>query len=282
VEGKLPFGPAGSHPLQGEYDALRAIIRERVSAGGRYSIIRLGDGEALFLHGMRAGNIQRRHLTEDVVVDVSAWRQAYTENDLLTFDSRWGQRRLWTSLEGDRIKSGYTPLTAIYALVANRDIFRLVNCRRVGVIGPGPKLDIIERLLRYREYRDYLEFAGFDSYVRIPQRGAANDPEKVLQSIIEHERASPCDVYLVGMGIAKLRILSRIRDTLDAVVIDIGSGLDAIAGIIPKDRPYFGAWVNYKIAGYDYGNVDVLAYHIDRSILDRFVVADDVILGLEA
>lgn len=276
VEGKIPFGL--SRPLQEHYNEVRGTIRDRISRRQKYSIIRLGDGEALFLQGWRGGNIGRRHLTDDVAIDLSAWRRSYQENDLLTFDSRWGQRRLWNSIEGERIRADYTPLTAIYALVANRDIFQLVKSRRVGIIGPGPKLAIIERLLRYPQYREYLGLAGFDSYVEIPQRGAVNDAEKVLRDIVAREREYPCDVYLVGLGIAKLRILSGIRDALDAVVIDIGSGLDAIAGIIPKDRPYFGSWVNYKLVGYDYDHVDVLAYHIDTAMLDRFTLADDVIL----
>ena len=52
-----------------------------------------------------------------------------------------------------------------------------------------------------------------------------------------------------------------IRDSTDAVFLDVGASIDALAGIIDIDRPYAGDWTNYQIDESElYEGVDCLAY----------------------
>ena len=47
---------------------------------------------------------------------------------------------------------------------------------------------------------------------------------------------------------------------MSAVFMDVGAGIDMIAGSINIRRPYAGNWTNYRIKGYDYSNIDYLKY----------------------
>ena len=42
--------------------------------------------------------------------------------------------------------------------------------------------------------------------------------------------------------------------------MDVGAGIDNIAGCINIGRPYAGDWTNYRIKDYDYSNIDYLRY----------------------
>ena len=45
-----------------------------------------------------------------------------------------------------------------------------------------------------------------------------------------------------------------------AVYLDVGSSIDALAGIIEINRPYFGDWVNFQTRKFDYRTLDFLNY----------------------
>ena len=81
-------------------------------------------------------------------------------------------------------------------------------------------------------------------------------------------------------SLSKLKILSQIRDYTGAIVIDIGHAMDALAGIVPKDRQYFGDWINYRIEGYDYSSVDILSQYMSKDKMDQFPLRDDVYLSI--
>ena len=42
----------------------------------------------------------------------------------------------------------------------------------------------------------------------------------------------------------------------NGIFIDIGYGIDALAGIADYNRPYFGSWQNYKMSNYNYSKID--------------------------
>ena len=46
----------------------------------------------------------------------------------------------------------------------------------------------------------------------------------------------------------------------DSVFLDVGAGVDMIAGCINIRRPYAGDWTNFRIKNYDYSNIDYLKY----------------------
>ena len=146
-----------------------------------------------------------------------------------------------------------------YGLVANRWFFKKFS-GKIGVIGASPKVDLIERLCQYEEYRDYLGCDGFVDYVRFPQKFACDDIDKTEELVSEQLKKSTANIFLLGIGHAKSAILHRFKKYTSAVFLDVGAGIDAIAGCINVNRPYSGDWVNYRISGYDYSKIDYLRY----------------------
>ena len=71
---------------------------------------------------------------------------------------------------------------------------------------------------------------------------------------------SNSDIFLLGIGHSKSAILHRFKNHTDSIFMDVGGGIDMIAGSIPIRRPYAGDWVNYRIKDYDYSNIDYLNY----------------------
>ena len=65
----------------------------------------------------------------------------------------------------------------------------------------------------------------------------------------------------MGMGHVKSGLIHRLKKYTDAVFLDVGASIDALAGIIDIDRPYAGDWINYQIDEDNlYEGVDCLAY----------------------
>ena len=55
--------------------------------------------------------------------------------------------------------------------------------------------------------------------------------------------------------------IHRLKKYGDAVLLDVGASIDALAGIIDVDRPYAGDWTNYQIDDVQlYKGIDFLAY----------------------
>lgn len=278
AELKNPFAFKGN--LEMYYQDLKNIIISNLKNKKAYSILRLGDGEAYFLQRKYMGNIQRRHLTSKKTedLDLNKWRESYLNNDLRTFDLNWSLRKLWKPIEGLIIKRDFFPLNTVYAIVASREVFSISKKIKIGLIGPKSKLDLIQELIKFPQYQNYLGVDKFYNYVYVPQRGACNDVEDLFVKVSNQVGQERCDLYLVGMGIAKMIILSKLKQESNAVFLDIGSGIDAIAGIVPKDRPYFGLWTNYKIQDYDYSKIDMLTQYVGDQYLSKFNLNSDIYL----
>ena len=45
---------------------------------------------------------------------------------------------------------------------------------------------------------------------------------------------------------------------IGAVYLDVGGGLDGIAGILDPDRPYAKGWINNRLRNYNHSNLDLL------------------------
>ena len=42
-------------------------------------------------------------------------------------------------------------------------------------------------------------------------------------------------------------LLHSLKEVSSAPLVSVGSGIDAIAGVIDIYRPYYGSWVNYRL-----------------------------------
>ena len=119
------------------------------------------------------------------------------------------------------------------------------------------KLDIIKNLMTYPTYQEYIGCEYFTDYIGIPQRQAVE--AGITEQLLESVKKSTCKIFLIGAGVCKLKFYNKLKEQKNCVYIDVGHGLDAVAGIADNTRPYFGNWQNYKIRNYDYSNIDYCA-----------------------
>lgn len=147
------------------------------------------------------------------------------------------------------------PLDIIYGLLSNKWLLKTFK-NQIGFIGNKGKLDIIKNLMNYNEYKKYIENDNFLEYIDIPQRCALEN-DKLENYIFDKIQKSDCKVYFIGAGVAKLKFFHNLKKVKpNGIFIDIGHGLDAIAGLADYERPYFGSWQNYKMKSYDYSGID--------------------------
>lgn len=152
------------------------------------------------------------------------------------------------------------PAEYAYASVASRWIFRQFS-GQVGVIGADKKVALIRRLMESKEYQKYLGIERFEDYIAIPQSFACDDLAHTEQMVAEHLVNARSRLFLVGIGHVKSGLLHRLKQYRRAVFLDVGQGLDAIAGIIDTEKPFFGAWSNHRIGEPElYADIDYLSY----------------------
>ena len=131
---------------------------------------------------------------------------------------------------------------------------------KIGLIDASEKLSLIEELMNKQEYKDYLSIDSFNDYIHYPQKYACDDIDSVEKYVGEQLRNSTSKIFLLGIGHSKSAILHRLKKYTDSIFMDVGAGIDMIAGCINTRRPYAGDWTNYRIEGYDYTDIDYLNY----------------------
>lgn len=243
--------------LQTYCDDLFELIKSRIAAKNPYSLIRLADGELYFLQGRLFGNIKSRHYTNTEKPRPSylkSFGDRVIDNDDILIEMKKSLRRGYLHYFHKEIQSEF-PMESLYALIATRQIFKLPY--KIGLIGSKNKLTLIENLLSYKQYQAYLGLSGFYSYIKIPELGACNDVEATLNSIMS-QMDLDVDVYFVGIGIAKLYVLSELKKRTGKIFIDIGCGISALAGLTSNDRPYFADWINFRLKTFDYNSLDIM------------------------
>ncbi len=151
-----------------------------------------------------------------------------------------------------------------YGLVANKWLFKTFTCK-IGLIGADTKMNIIQNIIEAPQYQEYLGLEKFEDYISLPQKFACDDIDATEKMVGEQLEKSTSKIFLMGMGHVKSGLIHRLKKYTDAVFLDVGSSLDAIAGIIDVDRPYFGDWTNYQIDEKNlYEGVDFLQYNSNK------------------
>lgn len=150
------------------------------------------------------------------------------------------------------------PAEAVYGLVANKWLFKNFS-GKIGLIGAEPKIELIKRLMSNNEYQDYLGLEKFNDYISVPQKYSVDKFSKIKNNLQKQISTSNSSIFLLGVGHVKSGLLSELKNFKDAVFLDIGSGIDAIAGVVDKERPYLGNWINYQLKqDFDYSTIDFL------------------------
>lgn len=293
--------------MQDRFMKLTATIARAVGQKKFFSLARFGDGDFFFLMRWAKGSaaVGRRGTTIPYAKIDTAWfRYWFLKNDYISQELQLGYRQkyvlyvllhsplwniyflkqflrgnrsswtllrrhyaiLWQSICGSRY-----PFEAVYALVATRWLFRAYK-NQIGLIGNEAKLDLIKQLMKHKAYRDYIGVDYFTDYIAIPQKGAADKPEELISKVGEEVTRSEAKIFLVGAGHAKTGLLARMAAYSDAVFIDIGTGVDALAGCISHERPYFAEWVNYRLKDYDYSVIDQMDYDDTKENMTQVTV----------
>ena len=151
-----------------------------------------------------------------------------------------------------------------YGLVANKWLFETF-AGKIGLLGADTKMNIIQNIIEAPQYQEYLGLEKFEDYISLPQKFACDDIDATEKMVGEQLEKSTSKIFLMGMGHVKSGLIHRLKKYTDAVFLDVGSSLDAIAGIIDVDRPYFGDWTNYQIDEKNlYEGVDFLQYNSNK------------------
>ena len=137
------------------------------------------------------------------------------------------------------------PAEYIYGSVANKWFFK--EFKKIAIIGNEVKLEILHELMQRNEYKDYLGIDQFTDLIPIQQTGAVNDAKKIYRKISKQVSESDAEIFLLGIGHSQNFLLNDLKKISRAPLVCIGSGVDAIAGVIDIYRPYFGDWKNYRI-----------------------------------
>ena len=153
-----------------------------------------------------------------------------------------------------------------YGLVANKWFFENFK-GRIGLLGASEKLNVIAELMQHKEYQNYLGLESFTDYIHFPQKYAADDIKLVEKFVGDQLRNSKADIFLLGIGHAKSGILHTFKNYKKAIYLDIGAGIDMLAGCINNKRPYAGDWKNYRLKNYNYNDIDYLRYNAQNEII---------------
>lgn len=222
---------------------------------------KFGDGDYFFLNSVPNGSASpgKRALSKNYQeMNMTPFVEGSKKNDFYTCEIYPENRNMFVRLFQD-IKVDF-PAEFTYGLVSNKWLFKTFS-GKIGLIGAGEKIELIEKLMEYEEYRTYLGIEKFNDYIKIPQKYACDDLELTEKIISEQLLKSTSDIFLIGVGHVKSGITHRLKKYKNAIFLDIGSGIDAIAGIIDIYRPYFGDWTNYQISDDPiYNKLDYLAY----------------------
>ena len=137
------------------------------------------------------------------------------------------------------------PAEYLYASIANK--WFLESFKKITIIGSETKLNLIDQLMKFPEYKEYLGIDKFHELIPIPQKGALTNSKKIFKSIKKQVENSNPDIFLLGIGLSQNTLMYYLKEVASAPLVSVGSGIDAIAGVIDIYRPYYGDWVNYRI-----------------------------------
>jgi len=241
-------------------DQLKDNIRENYNFNKNVTYLHFGDGDYYFLTGQSIGSATpgRRALKKEYKdIDLEPFKNGVLQNDYICMEYHEKEmiknfNKLFPNRDLD------FDLTWIYELVINKWIF---NFDSIGLIGAKPKLKLIKKLMEYGLYKDYLGIKNFNDYIEVPQKYLADNLQGNINLIGEQLKKAKSKLFLYGIGHAKTGISYTFKQFRNAVYLDIGAGIDAIAGCYEPDRPFGKQWINYRIKNYDYSDIDYLNYY---------------------
>jgi hypothetical protein len=256
--------PAEYKTFKSDLEEFKSFFINLVNSNKSVSFVHFGDGDYYFLKKIPIGSaspgkraLSKQYNNFDIIPYKEGWLKAdYHFVEYLEKGNRDKLNELYPNQ-----KTMATEF--LYGLLMNK--WFLQNFKgKVGLIGAGNKLDIIKELMKRTEYQEYLGVDKFNDYIKIPQKYACDNLDNTINMVkIQLEQAdNNTQIYLYGVGHVKSGLIHHLPKIKKAIYVDIGAGIDALAGIIDPERPYASGWVNYRLKNYDYSDIDLLNYNI--------------------
>ena len=246
--------------FQEELEEFKHLLIELVYLNEPKTFYKFGDGDYYFLNKIPTGSATpgRRALSKSYdEINHDAFVKGAHECDYYTCEIYPENRVNFIDVIQRRIDY---PAEFGYGLVANKWLLKTF-AGQIGLIGAGLKLNIIKNLMEAPQYQEYLGLEKFEDYISLPQKFACDDLEATEEMIASQLIKSTSKIFLMGMGHVKSGLIHRLSKYRNAVFLDVGAAIDALAGIIDVDRPYAGDWTNYQIDDVQlYKGIDFLAY----------------------
>ena len=246
--------------FQEELEEFKHLLVELVYLNEPKTFYKFGDGDYYFLNKIPTGSATpgRRALSKSYdEINHDAFVKGAQECDYYTCEIYPENRVNFIDVIQRRIDY---PAEFGYGLVANKWLLKTF-AGQIGLIGAGLKLNIIKNLMEAPQYQEYLGLEKFEDYISLPQKFACDDLDATEKMVASQLIKSTSKIFLMGMGHVKSGLIHRLSKYRNAVFLDVGASIDALAGIIDVDRPYAGDWTNYQIDDVQlYKGIDFLAY----------------------
>jgi hypothetical protein len=251
-----------------DFEEFKRYILENYNNKISRVLIRVYDGEFFFLQGRKKWNVGKRHVSITLTPEfVSIFKHGVLSCDKfashLTVLPGGCMNNMYSSVFQDK-KIDY-PMEFYLAIVINKWVFKTFK-NKIGLIGGCEKIKVIKELMKHQEYRDYLGIDYFTDYISVPERFSCDNPEELDKHIGKELEKSKARVFLFGIGIGKMAIAHKFKNYHNAIYIDTGSGLSALAGTTTKKRPYSADWINFRLRGYDYSKMDPMDHGENENI----------------
>lgn len=222
-------------------------------------ILRVYDGEFLFLEKKVGGNGPKRHYSKALTNDfIKPFYDGCNKVDLISVQIN---TKMMNKFENIFNRPCDFPMDIIYGLFANKWLLSTFK-NQIALIGGKEKIDVIKELMKHEEYRNYVCTDYFVDYITVPERYSCDVVDDLIINIGNEIKHSKAKLFLFGIGISKMAIAWQFKNYKQAKFIDIGCGMSALAGTCSTFRPYFGNWINYRLKNYNYKKMDPMDFNI--------------------
>ena len=246
--------------FQNGLEDFKNLLIKLVDSNKPSTFYKYGDGDYFFLKKMPVGSATpgRRALSKGYdQINHDAFVEGAQKCDYYTCEIYPENRVKFAGVINRAVDY---PAEFGYGLVTNKWLLKKF-AGNIGLIGAGSKLNIIKNLMEAPQYQEYLGLEKFEDYISLPQKFACDDIDATEKMVASQLMKSTSKIFLMGMGHVKSGLIHRLSKYRDAVFLDVGASIDALAGIIDVDRPYAGDWTNYQIDDVQlYKGIDFLAY----------------------
>ena len=251
--------------FQTDLNNFKELLIKKESKKEGASFVHFGDGDYFFLKKIAIGSATpgRRALSIPYDrFDITPFREGWAKADYHCVE--YLEDEMISKLHELYPKQATIPTEFLYGLTMNKWFLKTFK-GKIGLIGAKNKLDIIKDLMKHPQYREYLGLDCFNDYIEIPQQFACDNLDNTVQMVKEQlEKANnETFIFLYGVGHVKSGLIHHLPKFKNAIYLDVGAGIDAIAGIIDPERPYAYEWNNHRMKNYDYSGIDLLNYNIN-------------------